>query len=211
MHVIFAQPYLPGLVRRYVAEHFPDAVQVDLPCLPDHGPDLSDLAALSFPDKHCLLFGDGIFSNSPRTALFTHLKTQGMSPQAVLFEQALISSDARVGGGSICYPHSIVDAGAVIGFNTIIGPGAVIEDGVNIGNHCFIGAHCVVKRGSEVGSGSYLADGCVVGGVHGYRGESTAVKLGRGVVVYDTLAIRQDVEPGVIRDSLVADEIRVLR
>ncbi len=182
-----------------------------LDCLPNLGPDPAAIAELECPDGEGLLFGDGMFSNSPRTALFTRLKALGVSLGSAVLDGALVSDDARIGSGAVLYPHCVVDAGAVIGFNTIIGPGAVIEDGVSIGNHCFIGAHCVVKRGSEVGSGSYLADGCVVGGVHGYRGETTAVKLGRGVVVYDTLAIRQDVEPGVIRDSLVGDEIRVLR
>lgn len=211
MQIILAQPYLPGLVRRFIAARFPEASVQTLDCLPNLGPDPAAIASLACPDAEGLLFGDGMFSNSPRTAILTRLKALGVSLGSAVFEEALVSRDVRIGSGSICYPHSIVDAGAVVGFNTIIGPGAIIEDGVSIGNHCFIGAHCVVKRGSEVGSGSYLADGCVVGGVHGYRGESTAVKLGRGVVVYDTLAIRQDVESGVIRDSLVADEIRVLR
>ncbi|WP_244193761.1 acyltransferase [Bordetella genomosp. 12] len=211
MHIILAQAYLPGLVRRYIAARHPEATVQTLESVPNLGPDPAAIAALECADRDCLLFGDGMFSNSARTAIFTRLKALGLSLGTAIFDEALVSEDARVGTGSILYPHCVVDAQSVIGFNTIIGPGAVIEDGVNIGNHCFIGARCVVKRGSEIGSGSYLADGCVVGGVHGYRGETTSVKLGRGVVVYDTLAIRQDLEAGVVRDSLVADEIRVLR
>ncbi|SUV91612.1 acyltransferase [Bordetella holmesii] len=211
MHIFLAQAYLPGMVRRFIAARHPEASVHEIECLPNLGPDPAAIATLECPEKDCLFFGDGVFSNSARTAIFTRLKALGLALGTAVFDEALVSPDARIGTGSILYPHCVVDAKAVIGFNTIIGPGTIIEDGVTIGNNCFIGAHCVVKRGSEIGSGSYLADGCVVGGVHGYRGESTSVKLGRGVVVYDTLAIRQDLEAGVVRDSLVADDIRVLR
>lgn len=211
MQIILAQPYLPGLVRQQVAARHPDASWFELPSADLLGPNPNDIASLAPASHDCLLFGDGMFANSTRIALFGRLKALGCTIHAMVFDHALVCPDVRIGIGSLVYPHAILDEGVSLGFNVIIGPGAVIEAGVSIGNHCFIGANCVIKRGSVIGSEVYLTDGTIVGGVHGYRGETTGVTVGRGAAIYDATHVRRDLVIGEVHDGQLADRVRVIR
>ncbi len=211
MQIILAQPYMPGLIRQQVTARYPDASWFDLPSTDQLGPNPSDIASLVPASHDCLLFGDGIFANSTRIAVFGRLKSLGCAIHSMVFDQALVCPDVRIGSGSLVYPHAILDEGVSVGFNAIIGPGAVIEAGVAIGNHCFIGANCVIKRGSVIGSEAYFTDGTIVGGVHGYRGETSGITVGRGAAIYDAMHVRHDLVMGEVHDGQLADRIRVIR
>ncbi|SPU49086.1 O-acyltransferase [Bordetella trematum] len=115
MQIILAQPYMPGLVRQQVAARYPDASWLELPSADMLGPNPSDIASLDPASHDCLLFGDGMFANSTRIALFARLKALGCVLHALVFDHALVCPDARIGIGSLVYPHAILDEGCLWG------------------------------------------------------------------------------------------------
>jgi sugar O-acyltransferase (sialic acid O-acetyltransferase NeuD family) len=100
--------------------------------------------------------------------------------QALVAPSAFVSRSARVGPGSVIYPHCFVGARAVLGQRVFVLAGAVInhddrlEDdvtvcsgatlagGVHVDSHAYLGQACTVRQNLRVGRGSLVGMGSVV-------------------------------------------------
>lgn len=210
--VIMAQPYLPGMVRRYLGRHRAGADIREIGMQPGMGFDIDEALRAGLAGRECLLFaGVGADDNTmPRTGLFASLARTGARILPAVLDGALVADDVTIGPGTLVYPQAIVDGGVRIGYNTLIGPNTVIEAGCVIGNHCVIGANVVLKAGTRVEGAVYLADGCHVGDARSFP-DRPFITIRRGVAVHDATRIRDDMASSIMIDSSVGDTIRVFR
>lgn len=208
--VILAQPYLPGMVRRHLGQHYPGADIREIGLRPGLG--IDEALGAELAGRECLLFaGIGVDDDTAsRTGLFARLVRAGVRLQPVVLDGARLADDVAMGPGTLVYPQAIVDGGVRIGYNTLIGANTVIEAGCVIGNHCVIGANVILKAGTRVEGGVYLADGCQVGNARSFP-DRPFITIRRGVAVHDATRIREDMASSVMIDASVGDTIRVFR
>lgn len=210
--VILAQPYLPGMVRRYLGHRVAGADIRRVDWRPGMGFDSDEAMLAELAGRECLLFaGMGRDGNTTaRAGLFASLTRAGARILPAVFDAALLAEDVTLGHGTLVYPQAIIDGGVSIGYNTLIGPNAIIEAGCVIGNHCVIGANVILKAGTRVESSVLLADGCHVGEARSFP-DRPFITIRRGVAVRDATRIRDDMASNVMIDASVGDTIRVFR
>ncbi len=146
-----------------------------------------DLPALMNIAKAALVSVGQIDTPTVRIRLFERLREIGFELPSIASPHAYVSSNAKIGAGSIVMHGAIVNAGAVIGENCIINSRALIEHGVRVGNHCHIATGAVLNGDVEVGEGSFVGSAAVV---------REGVVLGRQCVIGMGLSIRHNQPDG---------------
>jgi UDP-3-O-[3-hydroxymyristoyl] glucosamine N-acyltransferase len=131
-------------------------------------------------------------------------RTPGVSPSALVSEQALLAEGVSVG------PFTVIAAGARVGRGVTIGSHCAIHEGAVIGDGSLIHSHCVVREHCRLGARVILQNNVVVGSDgFGYaqRPDRSWHKIPQtGVVV-----IEDDVEVGAgsVIDRAALGETRV--
>lgn len=115
--------------------------------------DLPDLS--SEYDFFLITFGQ-IKSPDRRIALFQKLKSLGAKLPNIISPFAYVSSNAKVGEGTIVMHQAMINAGAQVGKNCIINTRALIEHDARIGDHCHISTAAVINGGVNVGTGTFF-------------------------------------------------------
>ncbi len=109
----------------------------------------------------------------------------GISPLAVVHEEAEIASTASI------MENVFVGRGARVGEHTIIEPGVVIGDGATVGDDCYLEANCHIGAGCQVDRRCIIHSGTQVGssmpsevdGSSGIVQLEEDVELGANVVI----------------------------
>jgi len=110
-----------------------------------------------------------IKNNIVRKNLFKKLMDAGFKLPSFVSKKTIISSNVKIGTGSIVMHGAILNSGSKIGNNTIINTGTIVEHGAKIGNNCHlaprsvINGDAVIKDGTFIGSGSIVRENIVVG------------------------------------------------
>ena len=116
-----------------------------------------DLKAILAKFKMALVTVGQIKNSGVRKNLFEIIKSCGAEMPIIQASSSIISSQSKIGEGTIVMHGAIVNACAQIGKNVIINSMALIEHDVHIGNHCHI------STGARVNGNVNIADGCFVG------------------------------------------------
>ena len=85
------------------------------------------------------------------------IKALGAQMPIIQASSSIVSSNSKIGEGTIVMHGAIVNACAQIGKNVIINSMALIEHEVHIGNHCHI------STGARVNGNVNISDGCFIG------------------------------------------------
>ena len=100
-----------------------------------------------------------------RRELFALLKGLQVNLPTIISPDARVSSQARVGDGTIIFNGAVVQPEVKIGNNCIINVHAVIGHNSVIGNHCHIALGGVIAGDCTIGEGVFIgANGTVVNG-----------------------------------------------
>jgi sugar O-acyltransferase (sialic acid O-acetyltransferase NeuD family) len=111
---------------------------------------------------HFLITIGQIKSALPRKRLYELLKKQNASIATVISGNAMVSSYAAVGEGSVIHHRVTVNADAVIGANCIINTAANIEHDVKIGDHTHISTGTMLNGNVQVGTECFIGSGTVI-------------------------------------------------
>jgi UDP-N-acetylglucosamine acyltransferase len=102
-------------------------------------------------------------------------------------------------GPASIHPSAHVHPGAQIGEGTIVGPNAVIGGDVRIGRNCRIGASAVIDGHTEIGDETQVFPMASIGLAPQdlkYRGEPTALRIGRRNVFREFVTINRGTAGG---------------
>lgn len=141
----------------------------------------------------------GLGCNALRLALTKRLADGGGCVTRLIHPNAIVSSHASIGEGSVVFAGAVVNVGARIGLAAIINTGATVdhdcllEDGV----HVSPGAH--LAGGVTVGESSWIGIGAVV---------REGISIGRGAVVGAGAVVIRAVADGA---TVVGNPQRILR
>ena len=124
-----------------------------------------------------------------RITLFSRLCSSNFLLPVIVSPFAILSSNCRLGDGSIVMHGAIVNAWAEIGVNCIINSRALVEHGATIGDHCHIATAAVVNGDAIVGDGSFVGSGAVI---------REGVTVGRRCVIGMGALVRHDLPDGSI-------------
>ena len=124
----------------------------------------------------------GIGSNIIRAKLFEKVKNSGFKIVSLIHPSSIISSNARIGNGSVIMPNVVVNAKAVIGAGVILNTASVIEhecyieDFVHISPNVALAGNVTVGKLTHVGIGSNVIQGIMIGNNTIVGAGSTVVK-----------------------------------
>jgi sugar O-acyltransferase (sialic acid O-acetyltransferase NeuD family) len=125
-----------------------------------------------------------------RKKLFSMLSELGFLMPTVIAPTAHVSSNAKVGRGSIVMHGAVVNAGACVGENCIINSMSLIEHDAIVSDHCHISTGAIVNGGALVGDGGFLGSGCLI---------REGIEIGRQSVVGMGVVVRHNLPD----DSLI--------
>ena len=121
----------------------------------------SDLPDLTTEYEFFLVTIGQIKNPGKRIAIFQKLKSQGAKLPKIISPLAYVSSNSKVGEGTIVMHQALINAGAKVGKNCIINTKALIEHDARIGDHCHISTAAVINGGVKVGSGTFFGSSAV--------------------------------------------------
>lgn len=120
-----------------------------------------------------------------RAAIFDRGRKQGFVVPTLVHPDAVLSSHAAVGEGTVLLAGAAIGAEARLGMNVTVYSGSVIEHDCVIGDHAHLSPGVLLAGGVAVGEGSFLGIGAVV--AHGVRIGPWAT-VGAGAVVLADVA-----------------------
>ena len=118
---------------------------------------------------------------NPRIRMFESLRAMNAFIYTHIDVDAIVSSRAFIGDGTVVLRKAFVNAGAVVGENCIINSGAMVEHSSTIGNHVHISTGAIINGDCSVGDGCFIGSGAIVS-----NGVSICADtlIGAGSVVY---------------------------
>ncbi|MGI8633296.1 MAG: NeuD/PglB/VioB family sugar acetyltransferase [Solirubrobacterales bacterium] len=176
---------VPGLsVTGFVENLDPDRCARRIDGLPVHW--IDDVG--SFAGSHLAVCA---LVTTLRSRFTGEMAARGVAFATVVHPFSRVSSESRLG------PGTIVSAGAVIGARTAIGTHVIVNRGVLIGHHTTVGDHVSLLPGANV------AGNCDIG---------AAVSIGMGALVLDGVTVGQGavVGAGAVVTRDVAAETTVM-
>ena len=121
----------------------------------------SDLPNLASEYEFFLITIGQIKSPGKRISIFQKLKSLGAKLPKIISPLAYVSSNSKVGEGTIVMHQALINAGARVGNNCIINTKALIEHDARVGDHCHISTAAVINGGVDVGSGTFFGSSAV--------------------------------------------------
>ncbi len=111
---------------------------------------------------HFLITVGQIKSVQIRQSLFEKLLQKNASIAVVISPKAHVSTNAKIGIGTIVLHGAIINAGADIGQNAIINSLSLIEHDTKIGNHTHVSTGALINGTCTIGNKSFIGSGVVV-------------------------------------------------
>lgn len=130
-----------------------------------------DLEKIRQTCQYALVTIGQIKNSELRKKAFDRLKELDFTLPVIKASTAYVSSEAKIGEGTIIMHYGFINSNSKIGKNSIVNTGALVEHdvvvgdynhistratlngGVKIGDNCFIGSNTVVNHGVEICSG----------------------------------------------------------
>lgn len=125
-----------------------------------------------------------IKSANIRIKLFDYLKSINADIATIVSKNAIVSSHARIGKGSILMHSVIVQSDVSIGENCIINDRALLEHDVVVGDHCHISTGAIINGNVTIGSSTFIGSSAVV---------KNGITIGDSVVIGFASAIKNDI------------------
>jgi UDP-3-O-[3-hydroxymyristoyl] glucosamine N-acyltransferase len=124
--------------------------------------------------------------------IYNKKKMIGISPRAVISENAKIGFDCYIGD------H------VIIGENCIIGDNTVIFSRVNIIENCFIGKSCVIQPGVTIGADGFAFERHQSGELQKFP-HLKGVRIGNNVEIYTNSSVAR----GSLSDTTIGDDTKI--
>ena len=125
-----------------------------------------------------------IKSSRIRIKLFDYLKSINADIATIVSKNAIVSSHASIGKGSIIMHSVILQSNVSIGENCIINDRALLEHDVVVGDHCHISTGAILNGNVTIGSSTFIGSGAVV---------KNEISIGDSVVIGFATAIKNDI------------------
>ena len=97
-----------------------------------------------------------------RIRLFEYLRSINAVVYKHIDVDAIISSHAVIGDGTVVLRKAFVNAGVVIGENCILNSGVIIEHGSFIGNHVNVSIGAIINGNCTIGNGCFIGSGVII-------------------------------------------------
>lgn len=144
-----------------------------------------------------------VFTGNPRLAFIKIVnEMQGKNNKKLLnggiSPTAVISENARIGSG--CY----IGDYAIIGDNCVIGDNTVVHDRVSLVQNSIIGSNCIIQSGVVIGSDGFAFERYSTGELEKFPHRGF-VKIGNNVEIYANSSIAR----GSLSDTLIGDGTKI--
>ncbi len=124
----------------------------------------------------------------PRMKLFYLLKKLQADVATIIDPNAMVSSLAKVGEGSVVLRNSFINADATVGVNCILNTGSIVEHSSVIGDHVHISTGAIVNGDCRIGNGCFVGSGAII---------SNGISVCDGVLIGAGSVVLKDIEsPG---------------
>jgi sugar O-acyltransferase (sialic acid O-acetyltransferase NeuD family) len=144
----------------------------------------ADLALLRNKYDYAFIGFGQIHNPEPRKAIYSKLLNLGYQIPTIISKHAIVSSNAKIGAGSIVMNGAILNADSKVGKNAIINSAALIEHDVVVGDNCHVSTRVTINGSSKIGQGTFIGSGTVIrNGIE--IGENSFV--GMGSVITESL------------------------
>jgi acetyltransferase-like isoleucine patch superfamily enzyme len=120
------------------------------------------LRSLSKEYQYALIALGQIITPEIRSRLFLQALSVGFEFPTFISPQAYVSSNSKIGSGTIVMHGSIINAGVTIGENCIINSNSLIEHDSKVGDHCHISTGAIINGDTTIESGSFIGSGAII-------------------------------------------------
>jgi len=149
--------------------------------------------------SHFVVGFAGTNDGERRGDAFGRGQAAGLVPLTIIHPGSVISSHAKVGGGTVIFAGAVINPEAAIGENVIINTSAVVEHNCRIGNHVHIAPRACLLGNVTVGDMAFVGGGAVI---------NPGVNVGAGAIVGAGAVVTRDVAPGVKVAGVPAAELK---
>jgi sugar O-acyltransferase (sialic acid O-acetyltransferase NeuD family) len=140
----------------------------------------ADLALLREEYEYAFIGIGQIHNPGPRREMHSRLLNLGYQLPPIISKHAIVSSNAKIGDGSIVMNGAILNPECTVGANVIVNSVALLEHDVFVGDDCHISTRVTINGGSRIGKGTFLGSGTVIrNGIE--IGENSFVGMGTTV------------------------------
>lgn len=136
-----------------------------------------------------------IGDNQVRASKYELLKRDGASLATIIHADAVVSSYAQIGAGSVVFAGVTINPDAKIGRNVILNTNATVEHDCVVGDHVHIAPGSVLTGGCQIGDYSLFGAGAVS---IPYKTIGSRTIVGAGAVVV------QDIPDSVVASGIPA-------
>ncbi|MDR1732734.1 MAG: acyl-ACP--UDP-N-acetylglucosamine O-acyltransferase [Synergistaceae bacterium] len=109
------------------------------------------------------------------------------------------------------HPSAVVSSGAELADDVVVGPFCLVETGASIGRGTVLKAYVSVHGEVSIGENCQIYEYTSIGGEpqdHGYRGERSRVRIGKGNVIRENVTINRATGEGC--ETVVGDECFIM-
>lgn len=100
---------------------------------------------------------------------------------------AVIARSARIGAGTVIFPHAVIGAHVVIGEHCIINSGSIVEHDTCVENFCHVSTGAIINGGCFIGEGSFIGSQATL---------REGVKVGADCLVGACSFVNRDIQMG---------------
>lgn len=122
----------------------------------------ADLPELISQMLYCLISVGQVKQADLRIKLFEQAKQLGAQFPIIVSPTAYVSSNSRIGQGTVVMHQALINVGAKVGQNCIINSQALIEHDAVIGDHCHISTGARINGDVHIGRGCMIGSGAVI-------------------------------------------------
>jgi sugar O-acyltransferase (sialic acid O-acetyltransferase NeuD family) len=97
-----------------------------------------------------------------RREIHSNLLNLGYQIPTIISKHAIVSSNAKIGDGSIVMNGAILNADCTVGTNVIVNSAALLEHDVFVGDDCHISTRVTINGSTRIGHGTFLGSGTVI-------------------------------------------------
>jgi len=138
--------------------------------------------------KYALIGVGQIKVSKTRINLYKKAIKAGFKLPVIKSPYAYVSTNAKIGEGTIIMHRAVVNTNAIIGQNCIINTNCIIEHDAFVGDHCHISTGAILNGTVVLGRGSFVGSGSVI---------KEEVKIGNNCVIGANTFLRKNLASGI--------------